>query len=88
MPSEKAMRCWLVVCVVLMWALFVGLLWDQVVFSQITSREDTLLSLQRHGPRLMGVGLGVMGFGAVFLTRLVYLMLREPRPAGRETNRR
>ena len=80
MPSDKEMLRWMVLAVVLVWGVLVGMIWDQILLARVSSMEDTLHHLQRSGPLIVGVGMGVVCFGALFLTRLVYCALRERRP--------
>jgi len=80
MPSARELRCWMLLSVLLLWSIIGGMLWDQILWTRIQSVEDTLQHLQRTVPLLVWGSIGIVLFGAVCVTRLLYSALRKHRP--------
>jgi hypothetical protein len=79
MASEKEMRCWIVLGVLLLWATLAWMLYDQLTWAPGGSPQETLRQLQRTTGRLGWSSLVGLGFGALMLTRLAYGVLRPHR---------
>jgi hypothetical protein len=82
MLSDRELRWWGRLLVVLLWGIVTLMLWDEIQWAQVHTIDDTLRHLQRPMPLLQGVGIGTMLCGAVFVTRLLVRTRRERRPDG------
>jgi hypothetical protein len=64
MASETGQRCGMSLALVLRGATFISMLYDQLLWSRMTTLEDTLQYLRRTMPLRMGLTSGTMGHRA------------------------
>jgi hypothetical protein len=82
MVSNREERIWITLCLGLLWATLAWMLYDQLTWVPEGSPAEVVHQLARKVALLFWGLMGVMGFGALAMTRLVYCALRTPRRDG------
>jgi len=82
MPSDKEMRVWTIGSLVLLWGGLGWIIADHLFWSPEGTPAEVVHQLARKVALIFWGLLGVMNFGALAMTRLVYCMLRAPRRDG------
>jgi hypothetical protein len=83
MVSDKEARIWAIGSIVLLWVELGWIMADYLFWSPEGTPAEVVHQLARKVELLFWGLLGVLGLGALALTRLVYGMLRTPHQEGR-----